>query len=177
MPDKSETPTDRPLLRTNFRLISKADEDHPEARRHHSMVVYQHCAIKGAQFGSVASLVLGPPIFYLRGHRGGFLAQKTLQLSVFGVAAGMLASEAMCYMILRKQPDEGVFDRAYRLSNSESQNRADVFSAVGAVTMAALAFRLPIGYMPGACVGFGLGILAHCAYKPFAKREPLTTAA
>ena len=85
---------------------------------------------------------------------------------------GTVATSAMAYNILRKASDEAVFDRAYRLTYNESQNRSDVFSLAGAAGMAMLAFRLPMSYGPAACAGIGLGVVAHCAYKPFAKREP-----
>lgn len=137
-----------------------------------------HCAIKGIQLGSTVTLVTSlpyqlyksrknPPLIPILSHVG--------KATFYGAIAGVIVSIGMMHAKLYKENynEYKIWDRAYRLRYSYSQNRVDKFtlysSIIGGIT--GLTIGLPTKLNPisagkGALMAIPVGILLHVIIKP-----------
>jgi hypothetical protein len=137
-----------------------------------------HCIYKGLQLGSTVTIATTLPYQLYKSRKIPSLIPILSRVgtsTVYGSLAGVILSVGMMHAKLYKEEynQYKIWDRAYRLQHSQSQNRVDKLtffsSIIGGLT--ALVIGLPSKMSPvsagkGALMGIPFGILAHVFIKP-----------
>lgn len=133
--------------------------------------LYRHTMLRGANSGSLLTILFAPPILYFRGRREPReILYRTARASVYGMLIGAGLSALATWAIVRKASYDEVFDRSYRLRYNKGQVHMD-FVTYGVVGSGAVAGALTTstmratGALLGSAVGFGLAVFVHMATK------------
>ena len=153
--------------------MTDLDDEQRALIPHPQQELAYHCAIKGFQAGPVASLILGAP-FYAYRLRKQFSFEKFFhrlgRLTIYGTAVSVPLSLTMMYFKLKSEGfnEYKIWDRAYRLRHSATQQRTDRFGYIAAAIGSSLAFVAPLrgrfqlsSAAKGALMAVPFGILAH----------------
>ncbi|CAF1067287.1 unnamed protein product [Rotaria sordida] len=137
-----------------------------------------HCIYKGFQLGSTVTLATALPYQLYKSRKNPSIIpilSRVGTATIYGAVGGVLLSIAMMHGKLYKEQynQYKIWDRAYRLRNSASQNRVDKFTLSSSIMggIAGLIIGLPTKMSPisatkGALMAIPFGILAHIIIKP-----------
>eukprot|EP01038_Epipyxis_sp_PR26KG_P006226 gene6226-8579_t len=111
------------------RKVDQSKYDATDMPVYPAKTLAQHCAMKGAQLGSIAGLVLfTTPYKFIRRVPFPLAWTTVVPISTF---IGCAASLGMLYA--KNLDEDGVDDRAYRISKNDGQVLVDKCSMIGAV--------------------------------------------
>jgi hypothetical protein len=111
-----------------FRVVPPGRYPAEDFPAYPAVVVLKHVLAKGLQIGSVAGVTVSLPYALVRGQPfGATLRHGLLMGPVYGVLANMML---LGYKTL-EMDEEGVDDRAYRISRNAGQNSIDTHALVG----------------------------------------------
>lgn len=146
------------------RRVDRARYGAADVPEHPARVLLAHLAWKCAQGGAVLGCLATPLVALTRGAGWGAAWRTSLLWGTLSATAGTAGLTAQ-RLLTGGLGDEGVDDRAYRLSQSASQLHVDRYSLVGACGGAALgsiAGRLAWrSVLPWALAGVAAGVAAH----------------
>lgn len=137
-----------------------------------------HCIIKGIQLGSTVTLVTSLPYQLYKCRKNPSLIpilSKVGTTSIYGSIIGIIFSVGMMHARLSKEQynEYKIWDRAYRLRHSTTQNRVDRFSlyssALGGLTGFVIGLPRkfhPVSFAKGALMAIPFAILTHVLVKP-----------
>ena len=136
-----------------------------------------HCIYKGLEFGPTVTLATVLPYQLYRSRKNLSLIpilSRVGTLTIYGTITSVILSVAMMYGKLASENynQYRIWDRAYRLRNSASQQRTDRFALVSSVVggLTGLIVGLPKRGSPlsaakGSLMAIPFGILAHVLIK------------
>ena len=137
-----------------------------------------HCIYKGLQLGPTVTLATVLPYQLYRSRKNLSLIpilSRVGTVTIYGTITGVILSVAMMHGKLanEKYNQYRIWDRAYRLRYSSSQQRTDRFALISSIIggLAGLIIGLPKRGSPlsaakGSLMALPFGILAHLLIKP-----------
>lgn len=137
-----------------------------------------HCIIKGIQLGSTVALITSLPYQLYKSRKNPSLIpilSRVGKTSFYGAITGVILSVGMMHAKLYKENynEYKIWDRAYRLRHSQSQNRVDKFTSYSSIIGGIAGFTIglpkklnPISAGKGALIAIPFGILTHLIIKP-----------
>ena len=137
-----------------------------------------HCISKGIQLGSTVTLITSLPYQLYKSKKNPSLIpilSKVGTTTIYGSIIGIIFSVGMMHSKLYKEQynEYKIWDRAYRLRYSITQNRVDRFSFYSSVFGGLTGFLIglprkyhPISFAKGSLMAIPFAILAHIIIKP-----------
>lgn len=158
--------------------MEELDDEQRQLIPHSLRELTSHCIYKGIQLGSTVTIATSLPYELYKARKTPSIITILSRVgtkTMYGALIGTILSVGMMHAKLYKEEynQYKIWDRAYRLRYSKSQNRVDQFtlssSAIGALT--AFIIGLPIKLSPlsatkGALLAIPFGLIAHIIIKP-----------
>lgn len=141
----------------------------------------QHCLIKGIQLGSVCTSIFIVPYQFYRKRNVYSLKENLSRVGKYSMHACVLSTSAslllMHWKLSKENYDEYlIWERAYRIRHSESQQRVDRYSICASVLGGSIALisglptRLsPLSFVKGSLLSVPFGICFHLILSNFEK--------
>jgi hypothetical protein len=137
-----------------------------------------HCIYKGLQLGSTVTIGTALPYQLYKSRKSRSIIpilSRVGTATIYGSITGVILSIGMMHARLYREEynQYKIWDRAYRLRYSQSENRVDKLtlysSIIGGLTGFVIGFPSrvsPISFVKGALMSIPFGILVHVLIKP-----------
>ncbi|KAG5445928.1 hypothetical protein CSKR_203334 [Clonorchis sinensis] len=128
-----------------------------------------HVVYRSIQASSlIGSLVVAPLVTVVKQPRSlRVLHDRCLRYAVYGIAPGAAAGVVLYGLRMRNQPEEGYFDRCYRLRCNQSQVRIDRSSIFGALVGVGWSVLTPYRPIEAAIIGMYVGLVGGAVCNHF----------
>ena len=158
--------------------MEELDEEQRQLIPHSLRELSLHCIYKGIQLGSTVTIVTSLPYQLYKSQKNPSIIKVLTRVgttTIYGTITGVILSLSMMHFKLYKEQynQYKIWDRAYRLRYSKTQNRVDKLTLSSSIAGALAAFfvGLPVRLSPlsatkGALMGVPFGLLAHIIIKP-----------
>ncbi|KAF5398864.1 hypothetical protein PHET_08030 [Paragonimus heterotremus] len=126
-----------------------------------------HVTFRSVQLTSFVGFAIVAPVVTLIKQPRTLITLRTrvMKYAVYGLIPGTVLGPALYYARMRHQPEEGYFDRCYRLRHNKNQVRIDRMSILGALAGGFIGVLTPYGAIEAAVLGMYSGILLASAYS------------
>jgi hypothetical protein len=158
--------------------MSDLDDDQRALIPHSLRELSLHCIYKGIQLGSTVTLLTSLPyqLYKSRKHPSLITILSRVGTTTFYASiTGVILSIGMMHIKLYKEnySEYQIWDRAYRLRYSQTQNRVDKLTLYSSIIGGITGFIIglprkfnPISAGKGALMAIPFGILGHLIIKP-----------
>jgi hypothetical protein len=158
--------------------MSDLDDEQRALIPHSLLELSLHCIYKGVQLGTTVTLATALPYQLYKSRKSPSLIPILSRVGtacVYGASASVILSIGLMHVKLYKEGynEYKIWDRAYRLRNSQSQSRVDKFALTSSIIGGLTAFIIglpsklsPISAGKGALMAIPFGILVHLIIKP-----------
>jgi hypothetical protein len=158
--------------------MEELDEEQRQLIPHSLRELTLHCIYKGIQLGSTVTVATVLPYQLYKSRKNPSLISVLSSVgtkTIYGAITGVVLSVGLMHMKLSKEQynQYKIWDRAYRIRHSKSQNRVDKFTLSSAILggLAASIIGLPtkispLSFTKGALMAVPIGLLAHVIIKP-----------